>query len=212
MVGIRRYTSGRNGLLLLLILVCGLVFVLGWPWPWVWPSGNEAAAWVQAIGSILAILGAWYFPYRHGLEAEQRAERRLVEGQRQKQQSYLERVEEICRLARTCMNTGEKFLGDYSGKLDYELISDALDDAYRCLSTIDVFEIVNFRVAQDVLLIRGSLATGRGQLKGMMSSKALERDFYYATFCKCASNVETAWQRISNISNPSPSSGAPSGV
>lgn len=190
---------------LLLVSPIAILLAFGlFQMPW---GDASAPAWVQAIGTILAVLAAWYFPYRHGLEVEQRAERRLVKEQRKKQKSYIERVEEICRLARTCMSTGEKFLGEYPARLDGELISDALDDAYRCLNSIDVFEIENFRIAQDVLLIRSSLATGRGQLKGIMSSKSLERDIYFATFCKCASNVEVGWQRISNISNPAPSSG-----
>ncbi len=53
MAGVKRYINRLNVFLLLLVLGSGVAIVLGWPWDQV-----TAAAWVQAIGSVVAIVAA----------------------------------------------------------------------------------------------------------------------------------------------------------
>lgn len=144
--------------ILLGAVVCALAWCFGYR---VDLSPEFAPAWVQAVGSILAIGAAVWIAQRQHWQAVKLEERKLAVAERQK----LEIVKALMvRSLGLAIDVCKAYASN--AQEDIEQISTPLmQDTHQALMALPVFEIPHWQLALDVLMVGRALASLNMQLE-----------------------------------------------
>lgn len=180
------------GLVSPLGVVCILVVV--WLISMGWPYGEVAAAWVQAIGSVVAIFTAWIFPYVHDLKREARQvavkERQEIE----QQYDYMCRVLGVINHAKITVEVMPGWFGDgFAGRLDVEASLQSLRDSIDTLRSVDVFKLPTVETASAVLATRRYVSSAMAAVSALAENDEVIRQHSLRGLMSCVAHIEQAY-------------------
>ena len=158
-------------------------------------SGQLAPAWVQAIGSILAIGAAAWIAQRQHRQAVRLEERKLAVAERQK-------LEVIKALMVRSLGLAKDVCKAYASNAeeDIEQISPPLmQDTHAALMALPVFEVPHWQLGLDVLMVGRALGSLKEQFVSLppASPETLEE------FQKALSELHELAQEIQQVAEDS---------
>ncbi|GAC1030273.1 hypothetical protein thsps21_11000 [Pseudomonas sp. No.21] len=152
---------------LLFCLLCWSVFFKGQELGFL---ENSAPAWIQAVGSILAIIAAAWIAQRQSNHARELEDYKQAKLERQKLQVVMALMARSHGLAEDICRAYES-----QSQSDIDQISPPLmEDTHHALMALPVFDIPEWQLSLDVLIVSRSLASLKEQVLALESADSHE--------------------------------------
>lgn len=133
-------------------------------------SKDSAPAWIQAIGSILAIIAAAWIAKQQNVHARRLEEYKRAKEDKQKLEVIMALTARSHRLA---LDVCKAFESNEQNDID-QISPPLMADTHQALMALPIFEIPNWQLSLDVLMISRSLASLRGQFLAPQGSASAD--------------------------------------
>ena len=133
-------------------------------------STDSAPAWIQAIGSILAIVAAAWIAKKQNEHARDLEEDKRAKEEKQKLEVIMALMARSHRLA---LDVCKAFESQKQEDID-QISPPLMADTHHALMALPVFEIPDWRLSLDVLMISRALASLREQFLALQDSASSE--------------------------------------
>jgi hypothetical protein len=136
-------------------------------------SKDSAPAWIQAVGSILAIVAAAWIAKQQNVQAQRREEFQQAKTDKQKLEVIMALMSRSHRLAIDVCKAFESNKQEDINEISPLLMA----DTHQALMALPVFEIPSWQLSLDVLMIGRALASLQEQFLTLQDS-ASDEDFH----------------------------------
>lgn len=156
--------------ILLVILVGGSVaYCLGYRLDL---SKDSTPAWIQAIGSVLAIVAAAWIAKHQNVQARKLEEFKKAKADKQKLEVIIALMSRSHRLS---VDVCKAFKSNNQDDIN-QISPSLMDDTHKTLMALPIFEIPSWQLSLDALMIGRALASLQEQFHALQVSTS-ERDF-----------------------------------